>query len=235
MTDRPYCEDRDPSSRSGSENVDYFTDLMLSFVERLAAANGRPPLIVPMTLTVPRRSMSPGRLLVEFERFYDLMCGELVQTYDPDSRVPLLPFTIALHRESSWCPGTCRSRDALPFSAYDDPGLARVRPLSVIHPTLSERFLAAAGTLEETWRSVPTSLDRVNGGLAGRDRTTEASDHAERTVDLHPRLAARYRRLLADLPASRDLVRADVDRWFLTADSDIFVMLPGPTSRPRVT
>jgi hypothetical protein len=120
---------------------------MVSHVARPTPENGRPPLVVAMTLTIARSTIGTGRLAVEFERFYDIMCDKLVPDYDPDTKVPLLPLTVAADLPVA----RRKVHHTRPVGRplHDGPRPATVRSLSVIHPALSECFRALADTLED--------------------------------------------------------------------------------------
>jgi hypothetical protein len=67
--------------------VDEFTDWTMTRVCELAAADRRPPLVVPLTVTFQIGMVRPDRVLLEFERLYQRICRLLVTNPERPERV----------------------------------------------------------------------------------------------------------------------------------------------------
>jgi hypothetical protein len=195
-----------------SRFVDAHADWVTERIDDLTSDDRR-PLVVPLTVTFDPKSIRANGVLREFERLYVRVCRLLMCNPDRPSKRPLLPFTLAYRDD----PSTRWKGDRPTFFA-DHPQVApHVHALMIVHPSLTDRFLAIAGSLEATWRSISPRTNRTL--LADLRRATE--------IDA----------LMMKYPARRDEVRSIIRgwigyssklrrRWDVPDDDDTFTVLP---------
>jgi hypothetical protein len=214
--------------------VDEFTDWTMARICELAAADRRPPLVVPLTVTFQIGKVRPDRVLLEFERLYTRVCRLLVTNPERLSKRRLLPFVLAFRDDPS------TRRDKRPPAGgllSTHPSVAEhVHAVMVIHPAVADRFLEVAGELETVWRSIP----RRGGGSLSLLR----HDNGSLRVELG--FAHRVRGVMeADPAGCRARVRSEVRSWIdysaklmrrrsAAADGDLFTALPTDTGSPLV-
>ncbi len=217
--------------------VDDFTDWVLTRAFDLHQECGRPPLVVPLTVTYRIGAVPPDRVLPEFERLYARICRLLLNNPERPSKRPLLPFALAFRDDPSTRPGKHRAGDLLALS----PGVAEhVHAVLVVHPDLIDRFLEIVGDLEAIWRGIR----RRDAGYLALPRYDNGSLH----VDL--RAAARLRGMMGTDPVFfrvevRDQIRGWIDysaklmrRRGAGEGGDLFTVLPTETNsagRPDFT
>jgi hypothetical protein len=217
-----------------NRQVDEFTDWTMTRICELAAADRRPPLVVPLTVTFQISRVRPDRVLLEFERLYQRVCRLLVTNPERPSKRPLLPFVLAFRDD----PSTRRDKHPIVGGLLSThPSVAEhVHSIMVIHPAVADRFLEVAGELEAVWRSIP----RRGGGPLGLLR----HDNGSLRVELE--FAHRVRGVMeADPAGCRPRVRGEVRRWIdysaklmrrrsAAADGDLYTALPTETNSPLV-
>ena len=152
---------------SHGQYVDAFTDWTMRRIDELVTESQDTPLVVPLTVTFAPNSCRPDRVLREYERFYARLCRLLINNPERPSKRHLLPFAIAFRDDPSTRPNKRRARPSA-FSVFSNhPSVApHVHSLIVIHPRLTDRFLAIVDTLEATWRSIPVQAS--DASLPGR-------------------------------------------------------------------
>jgi hypothetical protein len=209
--------------------VDEFTDWTMTRICELAAADRRPPLVVPLTVTFQIGMVRPDRVLLEFERLYPRVCRLLVTNPERPSKRHLLPFVLAFRDD----PSTRRDKHPVAASLLSThPSVAEhVHSIMVVHPAVADRFLEVAGDLETVWRSIP----RRGGGPLRHD-------NGSLRVELG--FAHRVRGAMAADPAGcLPRVRGEVRRWIdysaklmrrrsAAADGDLYTALPTETNSP---
>jgi hypothetical protein len=195
-----------------SRFVDAHADWVTERIDDLTSSD-RHPLVVPMTVTFDPGSIRSDGVLREFERLYARICRLLMCNPDRPSKRPLLPFTLAYRDD----PSTHWKGDRPTFFA-DHPQVApHVHALMIVHPSLTDRFLAIAESLEATWRSI--------------------SPRTNRTLMADLRRSSEIDGLMTSYPASRDEVRSIIRgwigyssklrrRWDVADDDDTFTVLP---------
>jgi hypothetical protein len=213
-----------------TEQVDRLTDWTMEHIEDLAAADRRPPLVVPLTVTFMPCAVRPGRVLIEFERLYQRICRLLMCNPERPSKRHLLPFVLAFRDEAYTRP----DKHPCDRDIFNRPAVApHVHSIMVIHPAVADRFLEVAGDLETVWRSIP----RRGGGLPWYDngslRVELGFAHGVRGM------------MEADPAGCRPRVRGEVRRWIdysaklmrrrsAAAEGDLFTALPTETGSPLV-
>jgi hypothetical protein len=216
------------SDTSYGRLVDAWTDWILERADHLLAADQGPPLVVPLTVTFSLGSIRPDSVLREYERFYARLCRLLIKNYERPSKRHLLPFAIAFRDDPSTRPDKHRERPSSLAVFSNHPSVApHVHSLLVVHPTLADRFLEMAPTLEATWRRIPLRIaERI-----------DAPTYVNRTLRADVPLALWIRELMrADPLGSRSLARARIRRVVAYAaklgrrgvddDADLFTVLP---------
>jgi hypothetical protein len=191
---------------SHGRHVDAFTDWIVQHVDRLVALNQGSPLVVPLTVTFSPGSIRPDQVLREYERFYARLCRLLMCNPDRPSKRSLLPFAIAFRDDPSTRPRKHRDRPSA-FAVFSNhPSVApHVHSVVIIHPTLVDRFLEIAGTLQATWRRIPVRTADPTSAFAPR--------YANRTLHADVPFALGGRELMrADLLGNRPLIRARIRR-----------------------
>jgi hypothetical protein len=229
LTDTPYEQPsmvRYPDSSHGRQ-VDAYTDWIMQRTDDLAAEGQDVPLVVPLTVTFAPNSTRPDRVLREFERFYARLCRLLLNNPERPSKRHLLPFAIAFRDDPSTRPDKYRDRPSAFAIFANHPSVApHVHSLLVIHPRLTDRFLAIVDTLEATWRQISVRTDH------------HGPTYANRTLYADLPFALEIRELMgADLLGSRPQVRARIRRVVdysaklgrhgaADVDVDLFTVLP---------
>jgi hypothetical protein len=125
-------------------------------IDELVTESQDTPLVVPLTVTFAPNSCRPDRVLREYERFYARLCRLLINNPERPSKPHLLPFAIAFRDDPSTRPYKHRDRPSAFAIFSNHPSVApHVHSLIVIHPMLTDRFLAIVETLEATWKGIP--------------------------------------------------------------------------------
>jgi hypothetical protein len=217
--------------------VDACTDWLLERADNLLAANQGLPLVVPLTVTFALKSIRPDQVLREYERFYARLCRLLIKNYERPSKRPLLPFAVAFRDDPSTRPRKRRDRPSA-FAVFSNhPTVApHVHSLLVVHPTLADRFLEIAPSLEAVWRSIPL---RTAGPF-------DAPVYANGSLRADVPFALTIRELMGSDPVGnralvRERVHRVVDYWAkmgrhrdVANDVDLFTVLPtGGATVPR--
>jgi hypothetical protein len=216
------------SDTSHGRLVDAWTDWILERTDHLLASDQGPPLVVPLTVTFSLGSIRPDSVLREYERFYARLCRLLIKNYERPSKHHLLPFAIAFRDDPSTRPDKHRERPSSLAVFSNHPSAApHVHSVLVVHPTLVDRFLEIAPTLETTWRRIPLRIaERI-----------DAPTYVNRTLRADVPFAVGIRELMrADPLGSRSLARARIRRVVAYAaklgrrgvddDADLFTVLP---------
>ena len=207
----------------------HFTDWVIRRFDDLVSEGAGPPLVVPLTCTFAPLSMRPDAVLVQFERFYARLCRSLMNNHERPSKRHLLPLVIAWRDDPRTRPDKYRAR---PSHVRSEPSFApHVHAIMVIHPALVARFRDIAGTLEDTWREIPTFSTGVDAAHLRR---------LNRTFRIERDLGERVSRGL--LSNDRDVARAELGRWVAysaklarrrdAGDADLFTVLPTATNAP---
>jgi len=100
----------------------------------------------------------------------------------------------------------------------------------VVHPTLTDRFMEIAGTLEATWRRIPVRTTDPTSAF-------DAPTYANRSLHADVRFGLEIRKLMSTDPAGsgplvRERIRRVVDycaklgRRHVADDVDLFTVLP---------
>jgi hypothetical protein len=145
---------------SHGRHVDAFTDWIVQRVDELVALDQGLPLVVPLTVTFSPGSTRPDRVLREYERFYARLCNLLIGNHERPSKRHLLPFALAFRDDPSTRPDKYRRPPTQRALFFNEPSVApHVHSLLVVHPSLADRFLSIAPSLESVWRRI-TQLDR---------------------------------------------------------------------------
>jgi hypothetical protein len=213
------------------QRVDEFTDWTMDRIRDLAAADPRPALVVPLTVTFVPCAVHPSRVLAEFERLYQRVCRLLMCNPERPSKRHLLPFVLAFRDEAHTRP----DKHPCDRDFFNQPAVApHVHSIMVIHPAVADRFLEVAGDLETVWRELPPR----HGGPLSLLR----HDNGSLRVELE--FAHRVRGMMeADPAGCRPKVRGEVRRWIdysaklmrrrsAAADGDLFTALPTETNSP---
>ena len=212
--------------------VDACTDWVLRRIDELVALNQGLPLVVPLTVTFSLGSIRPDQVLREYERFYARLCDRLINNHGRPSKRHLLPFALAFRDDPSTRPGKHRDRPSAHAVFSNHPSVApHVHSLLVVHPTLADRFLEIAPSLEATWRHIPVRT-------ADPMSTHDAPTYANRSLHADVPFALGLRELMsADPVGTRPLVRARIRkvvaysaklgrRRDVADDADLFTVLP---------
>jgi hypothetical protein len=224
------------ANTSHDRRVDAFTDWIIGRIDEHLADDLGPPLVVPLTVTFSLNSIRPDEILREYERFYARLCNLLISNHERPSKRHLLPFALAFRDDPSTRPDKHRRRPTVYDVFFNHPSVApHVHSLLVVHPTLVDRFLEIAPSLESVWRRIPV---RTTGPTSAFDAPT----YANRTLLADVPLALEIRQLLrSDAIGDRPLVRAGIRRVVAYAaklgrrhdvgdGADLFTVLP-PTGR----
>jgi hypothetical protein len=219
------------SDTSHGRLVDAWTDWILERTDHLLASDQGPPLVVPLTVTFSVRSIRPDLVLREYERFYARLCRLLIKNYERPSKRHLLPFAIAFRDDPSTRPDKYRERPSSLAILSNHPTVApHVHSVLVVHPSLADRFLEIAPSLESVWRRIPV---RTAG-----PSTFCAPTYANRTLRADVLFALEIRELVrADPVGDRSLVRTRIRslveycaklgrRRDVVDEDDLFVVLP---------
>ena len=119
--------------------------------------NNKLPLIVPLTVTFKPGSIRSEDCLGEFEKFYHLMCRQLVKNLTRPNKRHLRPFTIAFLDDPS-----TRFKGNRPTIFADHPQVApHIHCVMIVHPNCNEKFLKLEPTFEALWQK----LNRRNATL----------------------------------------------------------------------
>jgi len=230
-----YCQPC--SDASHARRVDAFTDWIVQRIDELVALDQGLPLVVPLTVTLSLGSIAPDQVLREYERFYARLCRLLMCNPERPSKRRLLPFAVAFRDDPSTRPDKYRRRPTVYDIFFNHPSVApHVHSLIVVHPTLADRFLDSAPTLEAIWRSISV---RSAGPMSAFDGPT----YANRSLHADVPFAVKIRELMtADLVGSRSLVRARIRKVVAYSaklgrrrrdDGDLFTVLPTASRQPR--
>jgi hypothetical protein len=205
-------------------------------IDELAAECQDPPLVVPLTVSFALNSTRPDRVLREYERFYARLCRLLINNPERPSKRHLLPFAIAFRDDPSTRPNKRRARPSA-FSVFSNhPSVApHVHSLIVIHPRLTDRFLAIVDTLEATWRRIPVQASDARSSLPSGP--SDRAMYVNRTLHADVTFALSIRELMTrDLAGNRSLIRvrirkvvdysAKLGRRGNADDVDLFTVLP---------
>jgi hypothetical protein len=225
------------SDTSHGRLVDAWTDWILERTDHLLASDQGPPLVVPLTVTFSLGSIRPDSVLREYERFYARLCRLLIKNYERPSKRHLLPFVIAFRDDPSTRPDKHRLRPSSLAVFSNPPSVApHVHSLLVVHPSLGDRFLEIAPSLEATWRRIPV-----------RTSAFDAPTYANRTLRADVPFAVGIRELMrADPLGSRSLARARIRcvldysaklgrRRGVVDEDDLFIVLPPSGRSPGST
>jgi hypothetical protein len=208
-------------------------------MDELVALDQGLPLVVPLTVTFSLGSIAPDQVLGEYERFYARLCRLLMNNHERPSKRHLLPFALAFRDDPSTRPGKHRDRPSA-FAVFSNhPSVApHVHSVLVVHPTLVNRFLEIAPSLESVWRRIPVRTADPTSAFDG-------PTYANRTLHADVPFALGIRELMgADPVGSRALVRARIRRVVDYSaklgrrlrdadDVDLFTVLPTASRQPR--
>jgi hypothetical protein len=209
----------------------------------LAAADRRPPLVVPLTVTFQVGMVRPDRVLLEFERLYTRICRLLVTNPERPSKRHLLPFVLAFRDDPSTRP------DKHPSAAdvfFNHPSAApHVHSIMVVHPSLADRFRETVCELPAIWRNMSRRTgDPVQSALRSDSRPLGLPRYDNGSLYADLKFADRVRRLMDDdCVGNRALVRNEVRKVICysaklirrsgaAVDGDLFTALPTETNSP---
>jgi hypothetical protein len=222
---------------SHGRHVDAFTDWIVQRIDELVALDQGLPLVVPLTVTFSPGSTRPDRVLREYGRFYARLCNLLISNHDRPSKRHLLPFALAFRDDPSTRPDKYRRPATQRALFFNEPSVApHVHSLLVVHPTLVDRFLSIAPSLESVWRRIPSWTTGPSALCAPR--------YLNRTLHADVTRALGIRELMrADHLGDRSLVRARIRkvveysaklgrRRDVIDEDDLFIVLP-PSGRSR--
>lgn len=242
LADLTCCQPSDLRCANTSHDrfVNAFTDWILRHIDELLTLNQGLPLVVSLTVTFSLGSIRPDQVLREFERFYARLCDRLINNHGRPSKRHLLPFAIAFRDDPSTRPRKHRERPSASVVFSNHPSVApHVHSLLIVHPTLADRFLEIAPSLEATWRSIPVrTAERI-----------DAPTYVNRTLHADVQFALEIRELMrADPVGCRSVVRARIrkvvgysaklgHRRDVDHDVDLFTVLPtsGRSQAPNMT
>jgi hypothetical protein len=157
--------------------------------------------------------------------------------FEVSSKRHLLPFAIAFRDDPSTRPDKHRLRPSSLAVFSNHPTVApHVHSVLVVHPTLVDRFLEIAPSLEETWRGIPVrTAERI-----------DAPTYVNRTLYADVPFALRIRELMrAEHLDTRSLVRDRIRcvvaysaklgrRRDIVDEDDLFIVLPPSGRSPMV-
>lgn len=226
------------------QRVDELTDWTMDRIFELAA-DGSPPLVVPLTVTFKPNAVYANRVLLEFERLYQRVCRLLVNNPERASKRHLLPFVLAFRDDPSTRP------DKHPAAAdvfFNHPSAApHVHSIMVVHPSLADRFRETVGGLPAIWRNLRRRTgDPVRSALRSNSRPLGLPRYNNGSLYADLEFANRVRRLMDDdCAGNRALVRNEVRkvicysaklirRSSAAADGDLYTALPTETNSPLV-
>jgi hypothetical protein len=225
------------SDTSYGRLVDAWTDWILERTDHLLASDQGLPLVVPLTVTFSLGSIRPDSVLREYERFYARLCRRLINNYERASKRHLLPFALAFRDDPSTRPDKHRDRPSSLAILSNHPSVApHVHSLLVVHPSLTDRFLEIAPSLESVWRQIPVRIaERI-----------DAPTYANRTLHADVQFALEIHELMrADIVGDRSMARARIRcvvdysaklgrRRDVVDEDDLFIVLP-PSGRSRAS